>query len=1235
MNRTNDQWIGRIFFSLIFFILLKLSTLATLFAQDKPLAITTFYVAPLSKKINLPQVQTTLAQPSDAIQSLYNEAVLRIEEKLEQRSLHFFISEKKIWLNIAIRKGADTSQFLQDLLETLARKYQLPPPEPGQITDRVSIPLQKSDGTIDMAGMRVPNRSLTEYFDFISRQEVSKKWRTSPEAVILNYRNGQFVWEWEHQGRIHQAKAIHYRNQASSPPHSPKNSLIPLLLFFLPFTSLKISRQRAFRFFLKLSILGIGFILVLLVRSAAAQNAVVYSTNLTGWDNVLNAVHTKYPNYQDVEFNNLVSEKLSDLQALQPEFVLIIAEPQTLTPAFLDDIDQTMCQIDADKFTDVVWSLVTGFSPTDALNLLNAPDASNDHTLVLANPDGSLKSSGYSGTYLTQILTDDDTHLGNAQYYVNTTTTENPNCTASNLQQEINNDLKDCIIFLDHGNTSIWGLKSGECFSGNGSSLRTYDGAFYQISNNRNCLVDAEACLTMRIHDKRSSQWKPWETLTSNVTASANNSIALAWMKSSPGFYIGNYSVSYGNTHIMLALLNVMKFDYTPAEAIMITKNIYNYIIGAEVADNNVNDGDTNDFLRYTERSLCGLGDPRWKIDLNGDPPDYAITYTDQTQQDALPENPRGWVYVGQEPKWRGTVNLRVNEEIVLSDGFFGAEEMESPFLFIPVENVAADTTNNYISFSDECAVIGGIFKMQGDVRQIELANGNPSDTEKLYNHLWRGKGDAEAVECFKCSPNTNELVWFVAAGITDADADDNFEWRINQNYSKSFDVFYWVKPVKQHVRRAIAVDGNTRQVPVEIRNTGQSTISEVIAKVPIPTLAHSLVLSPTENVHDLIKVNEGDNSFAEFTINSIESGAVHNYTLQYELDSQEMTHPIITPGVPYYFVVNEDTLAEMIFSTVGTLDSVRVTAFLDSFPENCPGNPSAMPVKRYFQINGFGGTGFTVDVWLYYHQADFDSSDIDDENSLYAARWHNSAWETYPALVDPVRNRVHFTTSAFSIWGIGGENGSLPVELSSFTASVTVNGILLNWRTASETQNMGFEIYRSLNNPENWYCLASYKNSPALRGAGTTAQPREYHFHDQTAPAGGTFWYKLVDFEYSGKRTEHTPVSVTSSATQLPQKYELVQNYPNPFNATTVISFRVKQLSGNAEGTPQNVRLVIYDVAGREVTKIVNGDYQPGNYSVSWNGTDQAGNPVAAGMYFYQLQINNFKEIKKMILLY
>jgi hypothetical protein len=107
-----------------------------------------------------------------------------------------------------------------------------------------------------------------------------------------------------------------------------------------------------------------------------------------------------------------------------------------------------------------------------------------------------------------------------------------------------------------------------------------------------------------------------------------------------------------------------------------------------------------------------------------------------------------------------------------------------------------------------------------------------------------------------------------------------------------------------------------------------------------------------------------------------------------------------------------------------------------------------------------------------------------------------------------------------------------------------------------------------------------------------------------------------------SGNSTEFYLRKVPS----LPSQYSLLQNYPNPFNPVTFITYTNLEMS--------YIEVLVYNLAGQEINKLVSEIKAPGQYSISWDGTDNLGNPVASGVYFYSFHGNRFSDMKKMILM-
>ena len=117
------------------------------------------------------------------------------------------------------------------------------------------------------------------------------------------------------------------------------------------------------------------------------------------------------------------------------------------------------------------------------------------------------------------------------------------------------------------------------------------------------------------------------------------------------------------------------------------------------------------------------------------------------------------------------------------------------------------------------------------------------------------------------------------------------------------------------------------------------------------------------------------------------------------------------------------------------------------------------------------------------------------------------------------------------------------------------------------------------------------------------------------------------------GYPDEDNAITVSTSALgvddneSIPNQFALHQNYPNPFNPSTQISFDIP------EGG-EYIMLNIYNNLGQNVSTLVNGVMNPGRYTMDWNATDEIGNPVASGIYFYELRSESFTARKKMLLI-
>jgi hypothetical protein len=185
-----------------------------------------------------------------------------------------------------------------------------------------------------------------------------------------------------------------------------------------------------------------------------------------------------------------------------------------------------------------------------------------------------------------------------------------------------------------------------------------------------------------------------------------------------------------------------------------------------------------------------------------------------------------------------------------------------------------------------------------------------------------------------------------------------------------------------------------------------------------------------------------------------------------------------------------------------------------------------------------------------------------------------------------------------------------VPVELTSFTASVSAGSVTLNWTTSTETNNSGFTIERKSGSE-------TFAQVGFIEGNGTTTESCSYIFTDNSVSSGKyTYRLKQMDFDgtYSYSKEVETDVSV-------PAEFSLDQNYPNPFNPSTTIKFNLP--------SDQFVSLTVYNSLGEKAGVLVNEMKQAGRYELSFNASQ-----FSSGVYFYRIEAGNFVSVKKMMIL-
>ena len=194
----------------------------------------------------------------------------------------------------------------------------------------------------------------------------------------------------------------------------------------------------------------------------------------------------------------------------------------------------------------------------------------------------------------------------------------------------------------------------------------------------------------------------------------------------------------------------------------------------------------------------------------------------------------------------------------------------------------------------------------------------------------------------------------------------------------------------------------------------------------------------------------------------------------------------------------------------------------------------------------------------------------------------------------------------------------STPVELSAFTAVYTDGSSLLQWTTQSESNNQGWNIYRSQTVLEDAVQINGY----LIPGAGTTSEPTEYTYRDiYNLEENNTYYYWLESRSFSGDTDIHGPISLTIESPgidELPDATVLYSAYPNPFKPETTIKFSIKET--------ETAELTIYNVKGQ---RIISENFEAGIYQYKWNA-----DKYSPGIYFYKLETKSYSKINKMVMM-
>lgn len=250
----------------------------------------------------------------------------------------------------------------------------------------------------------------------------------------------------------------------------------------------------------------------------------------------------------------------------------------------------------------------------------------------------------------------------------------------------------------------------------------------------------------------------------------------------------------------------------------------------------------------------------------------------------------------------------------------------------------------------------------------------------------------------------------------------------------------------------------------------------------------------------------------------------------------------------------------------------------------------------------------------------------LPDPENEFDWRWLQSTGPLYL----PPGDTLHFVTGIALGMGLDGLNQNINRMVTVYQNSYSTEGLAdlapnaplgfhgevengdvhLFWTPNPETDLMVYNLYRDFE-------LISSISAEESQFVDTTA------FSDQHE-------YLITAIDSNGLESDPSLVTITLGIKDqdelIPISYMLHQNYPNPFNPTTTLRYDLPEKT--------HVQLVIYDIIGREIRQLVNETQDAGYKSIIWDGRDNSGRTVGAGVYLFRISAGNFQEVKKMVLL-
>ena len=325
------------------------------------------------------------------------------------------------------------------------------------------------------------------------------------------------------------------------------------------------------------------------------------------------------------------------------------------------------------------------------------------------------------------------------------------------------------------------------------------------------------------------------------------------------------------------------------------------------------------------------------------------------------------------------------------------------------------------------------------------------------------------------------------------------------------------------------------------------------------------------------------------------------------EVDSLNVDESIVTvqaPTGPTIMGMGDSMMPGNMIQIPAMGGSASVTVSLD----NLPADPETPPVIVWTVSTTGDGSLSVLDTEGM--MLELDDMMMVTANKIVLKVTGGSLQVTVKATVDGTETApVNFTFTQLN-----------PAELASFDGALQTDRVVLNWSTVSQTNNAGWRIMRSVDG-ENFEAVGNF-----VQGAGTSDALMNYSFEDKDLPGVDKVYYRLEQVDLDGSIAQSNVIEVLLGA-RMPLPTEFAVNvYPNPFNPSTTISYDLP------EAGP--VSVVIYDVLGQQVRRLVSQVTSAGRYSIQWDARDNQGRGVASGVYIAKVDAGTSTLSQKMLLL-